>query len=362
MGWSRVRITANQVTLARLVLLPLPVALVYRNTHGYMLGALAIYIVLGLTDVLDGYLARKHGATALGALLDPVVDKIFLVAGFVPLADFQIMPTCLVFVLFIRELAVTALRSIALEEGFSFKTSPIAKLKTTIQMAGAGFILIIWLFPDEGTIRVILSVAMAAFCVPVVAALARALRPGWMAWSSAVCGAAILAMRWAMPQQQAILALMIIIVAITLYSGGEYAWGMRRVLRSRFARSPLEAVRLAGLSLAVPLFYLPALDRPDDPTFAILGLLAAEFAAGGVDNSLVQLGYARSAGPDLLRSGIQAACGAVLLWALLSGASPRIAQEVTLFALGVTLGDLGVRLFRHRRDFRTGVTTIGSIP
>ena len=356
------RITANQVTLLRLVLLPLPVALVYRNTHGFMLAALAIYILLGLTDVLDGYLARKYGSTALGALLDPVVDKIFLVAGFVPLADFQIMPTTLVFILFIRELAVTALRSIALEEGFSFRTSPIAKLKTTIQMAGAGFILIFWLFPEEPTIHVILLVAMAGFSVPVIAAAARGRRPGWMAWSSAVCGAEILAMRWVLPQTQAIFALMTVIVAITLYSGAEYAWGMRRVLRSRFVRSPLEAARLAGLSLAVPVFYLPAIDRTDDPTFAILGLLAAEFAAGGLDNSLVQMGHARGAMPDLLRSGVQAACGAVLLWALFSGAAPRIALVATVFALGVTLGDIGTRFWLHRRDFGPGMMSLRSIP
>jgi cardiolipin synthase len=362
LGWERVRITANQVTLLRLVLLPLPVALVYRNTHGFMLGGLAIYILLGLTDVLDGYLARKHGSTALGALLDPVVDKIFLVAGFVPLADFQIMPTTLVFILFIRELAVTALRSIALEEGFSFKTSSIAKLKTTVQMAGAGFILIIWLFPDDGTIRAILTVAMAAFCLPVVVAYARGRRPGWMAWSSAGSGVAILVIRWAMQPKPAIFALMTVIVAITLYSGAEYAWGMRHVLRTRFLRSPAEAIRLAGLSLAVPVFYLPALDRPDDPTFAILALLAAELAAGGLDNSLVQMGYARGAGPDLFRSGIQAACGAALLFALLTGASPRIALAATLFALGVTLGDLGARFWRHRGDFRSEAATLPSNP
>ena len=169
-------------------------------------------------------------------------------------------------------------------------------------------------------------------------------------------------MRSALPPKQAIFALMALIVAITLYSGAEYVWGMRRVLRSRFLRSPIEAVRLLGLSLAVPVFYLTALDRTDDPTFAILALLAAEFAAGGLDNSLVQMGYARSAGPDLLRSGIQAACGAVLLWALLSGAGPRIALAATLFALGVTLGDLGVRFWRHRGDFRSGGIALGSTP
>jgi CDP-diacylglycerol--glycerol-3-phosphate 3-phosphatidyltransferase len=357
-----VRITANQVTLLRLVLLPLPVALVYQNTHVCMLAALAIYIVLGLTDVLDGYLARRYGSTPLGALLDPVVDKIFLVAGFVPLADFQIMPTTLVLVLFIRELGVTALRSIALEEGFSFRTSSIAKLKTTVQMAGAGFILIIWLFPADGTIRWILSVATAGFAAPVVVAVLSGRRPGCMAWSSASCGAAILVTRWLLPPEPAIVVLMAGIVAITLYSGAEYAWGMREVLRRRFRRSPAEAVRLIGLSLAVPVFYLPALDRPDDPTFAILGLLAAEFAQGGLDNSLVQMGYARSSGPDLLRSGVQTACGVVLLWALLSGAGPRIALTATLFALGMTLGDLGMRFWRHRFDFKAGVTATPVVP
>jgi CDP-diacylglycerol--glycerol-3-phosphate 3-phosphatidyltransferase len=352
-----VRVTANQVTLARLVLLPLPVAMVYRNTHVFMLAALFIYIVLGLTDALDGYLARRYGSTALGALLDPVVDKIFLVAGYVPMADFQVMPTTLVFVLFIRELAVTALRTIALEEGFSFKTSAVAKLKTTVQMAGAGLILLIWLFPADATILLILGVASLGFCTPAIVAVFRGRQPGWMAWSSAALGILLLLTRWVLPQKQAIFAIMCGIVAITLYSGAEYAWEMRHVLKARFSRSPIEAMRLAGLSLAVPVFYLPALDRNDDPTFAILGLLAAEFAQGGVDNSLAQMGYARGPAADLARSGIQAACGAVLLWSLLSGLGPRIALIATLFALGVTAGDLAFRCFRHREDFRAGASS-----
>jgi CDP-diacylglycerol--glycerol-3-phosphate 3-phosphatidyltransferase len=311
---------------------------------------------------LDGYLARKYGSTALGALLDPVVDKIFLVAGFVPLADFQIMPTTLVCILFIRELAVTALRSIALEEGFSFKTSSIAKLKTTVQMAGAGAILLIWLFPDDGVILTILAVLAAGFCVPFALAAVHGRRPGWMACSSAGFGLAILLLRSMVAPKPAIFALMSVIVGITLYSGAEYAWGMRRVLRARFLRAPLEAVRLAGLSLAVPVFYLPALDRADDPTFAILGLLAAEFAAGGIDNSLVQMGHARGPMPDLVRSGVQAVCGVVALSALVSGAGPRIALAATVFALGVTLGDVGARVWRHRADFRSDALQAVSAP
>ena len=345
------RITANQVTLARLVLLPLPVAMIYRNTHLWMLGALVVYVLLGLTDALDGYLARKYGSTALGALLDPVVDKIFLVAGFVPLADFQIMPTTLIFILFIRELAVTALRSIALEEGFSFQTSNIAKLKTIVQMAGGGGVLLVWLFPQNNIILPLLVIGFAVACWPAAAALAKGRAPGWMAWSSAGLVAALLVVRASSGPQTTILAIMLVIVGLTLYSGAEYAWVMRRVLAVRFRRAPLEALRLAGLSLATPIFYLPALDRTDDPTVAILCLLAAELAAGGLDNSLVQMGHARSAAPDLMRSGVQAVCGAILLWSLLLGKTPAIGLAATLFALGATLGDVGMRFWRHRAAF-----------
>lgn len=346
------RITANQVTLARLVMLPLPVAMIYRQTHFWMLGALVVYVLLGLTDALDGYLARRYGATALGALLDPVVDKIFLVAGYVPLADFQLIPTTLVAVMFVRELAVTALRSIAIEEGFSFKTSNMAKLKTTVQMAGGGFMLLIWLFPKDATILWMLALSAAASCVPAIVAFSRGRRPGWMEWSSAGFFTAMLLIRFLLPQKPTIVVVMIVIVAITLYSGAEYAWGMRGVLADRFRRAPREAWRLAGLSLAVPVFYLPALDRPDDPTVAILGLLAAEFAAGGLDNSLVQMGHARRAGPDLARSGVQAVCGAILLWSLLTDVAPTVGLAATLFAMGTTLGDLGVRFWRFRDAFR----------
>lgn len=344
-------ITANQVTLLRLVLLPAPVWMVYQGTHGWMLCALLVYTFLGLTDALDGFLARRYGSTPLGALLDPVVDKIFLVAGFVPMADLQIMPTSLLVVIFIRELAVTMLRSIALEDGFHFKTSTIAKLKTTVQMVGAGFVLLVWLYPSGNRIHVIFGALFAVGLLPALVAFSRGRRPGWMAWSAIGLVGANFFNRLLLPAPAAILVIMLVIVAITLYSGAEYAWGMRGVLATRFRRAPVEAVRLAGLSLAVPLFYLPAIDRPDDPTVPILGLLAAEFAAGGVDNGLVQMGHTRTATPDIVRSALQALCGAILLLSLLRLGNSSLARLAAVFALAVTLGDLAARLWRHRRDF-----------
>jgi len=223
-----VRITANQVTLVRLVLLPLPIAMIYKGTHAWMLGGLFVYILLGLTDALDGYLARKYGSTPLGALLDPFADKIFLVAGFVPLADHQILPTTLVVILFVRELGVTFLRSIAFEEGFQFQTSKAAKLKTSVQMVGAGVMLLVWLYPDGPTIHVIFAALFALSLVPMVVSLVRGQRPGWISWSAVILVGAALVTRALLPAEVAIVLIMVVIVAITVYSGAEYAWGMRR--------------------------------------------------------------------------------------------------------------------------------------
>jgi CDP-diacylglycerol--glycerol-3-phosphate 3-phosphatidyltransferase len=351
-----VRITANQVTLVRLVLLPLPIWMIYQGTHVWMLGALLVYILLGLTDALDGYLARKYGSTPIGALLDPIADKIFLVAGFVPLADHQIIPTTLVVILFVRELGVTFLRTVALEESFQFKTSKAAKLKTTVQMVGAGFMLLVWLYPEGSTIHIIFGTMFVLSAIPLVIALIRGQSPSWMAWSAASLVGAAFATRMLLRPEVELVIIMAVIVAITLYSGAEYAWEMRKVLGARFRRSPIEAVRLAGLSLAVPVFYLPSIDRPDDPTVPILLLLAAEFACGGLDNSLAQYGHTRRAAPDLVRSGIQAATGAFVLTSLLTLQHPVAARVATVFALAVTLGDLGARFWRHRRDFAGSLT------
>ena len=59
------RVTANQVTLTRLVLLPVPVVMIYRQTTGWMLAGLVIFVVLGLTDAVDGMLARRFGTARI---------------------------------------------------------------------------------------------------------------------------------------------------------------------------------------------------------------------------------------------------------------------------------------------------------
>src|SRR5678815_3349128 len=172
-----VRITANQLTLGRLLLLPLPVYLIHVGMlrgggFPWLVAALLVFLVLGLTDAWDGMLARRYGSTPLGSLLDTVADKIFLVGTYGVLAQHGIVPLAPVAALFVRELAVTRLRGIALEEKFSLPTSRIAKLKTTAQMAGSGFLLLIWILPEERAILPLLfAIAGGAALGPAGASL-----------------------------------------------------------------------------------------------------------------------------------------------------------------------------------------------
>src|SRR5688572_17060980 len=107
---KRPLVTANQVTVARLLPMPLIAWLIYQGEGGWM-AAVVIAFFVGSTDYLDGYLARKHGPTVLGALLDPLADKIFLAFMYVPLADLRFLMATAVAMMFARELMVTAMRS-----------------------------------------------------------------------------------------------------------------------------------------------------------------------------------------------------------------------------------------------------------
>lgn len=345
------RITANQVTLARLVLLPVPMAMIYAGDTAWRLAALAVFVVLGLTDAVDGMLARRYGSTPLGALLDPIVDKIFLVATFGPLADLGVVPPWFVTVLFVRELAVTVLRSVALEERVTFRTSKIAKLKTTVQMAGAGFIFLYWVFPQGPALTWIAGLALVGGALPVVVQFARGRRPAWRAWSGFVLVWVAALVRVLLPQGPAVDALVWIIVAFTVVSGLEYFWGLRRTLAARFARVPPEAVRLVALAAVVPVGFLPVLQRAGAPVWAILGVLAFELAAGGVDNSLAQVGRTRGPWPDLVRAGLQAVVAAVLVRSVVAGAPALAVHLAGAAAVAVTAADVLGRFARHRDHF-----------
>ena len=173
---GRPLITANQVTLARLIPMPVLSWLIYQGAqqgykhNSYMTGALIAGTLIGCTDWVDGLLARKYGPTVLGGLLDPIADKIFIAFAYAPFVDVQppLIAWWMVALLFQREFFVTALRSAYEQRDLTLKTSYLAKAKTWTQMQGLGAMLLFPLVGDRPFLTWILVICAAA---PLVAML-----------------------------------------------------------------------------------------------------------------------------------------------------------------------------------------------
>jgi CDP-diacylglycerol--glycerol-3-phosphate 3-phosphatidyltransferase len=115
-------------------MVPLLVA-VLLTRYDEMLAA-TIFMAASLTDLLDGYLARKREqVTTLGVLLDPVADKLLISSAFISLVQLQIAPAWMVVIIIGREFAVSGLRSIASSQGFTIDASKTGKIKMATQVA-----------------------------------------------------------------------------------------------------------------------------------------------------------------------------------------------------------------------------------
>jgi CDP-diacylglycerol--glycerol-3-phosphate 3-phosphatidyltransferase len=127
----------NALTVGRIFLVPLLVVVLLTKFEGRVIfgvrkelvGA-AIFGVASLTDVLDGYLARRRKQiTTLGQLMDPLADKLLITAALVSLVQMDLAPAWMVAIILGREFAVTLLRSIAAARGMIIPASPLGKIK-----------------------------------------------------------------------------------------------------------------------------------------------------------------------------------------------------------------------------------------
>src|SRR5438132_6386111 len=133
----------NGLTLMRIFLVPFLVAVLLTKYN--VLVAALIFLAASLTDLLDGYFARKRGqVTTLGALLDPVADKLLISSAFISLAQLEpeYVPAWMVVIIIGREFAVTGLRSIASEQGFTIKASGFGKVKMVTQVAAVTLLIL----------------------------------------------------------------------------------------------------------------------------------------------------------------------------------------------------------------------------
>ena len=132
--------TANKITIARMVLIPVFLILAYAGCTWW---ALAVYIIACLSDTVDGYVARHcNQVTNFGKFMDPLADKMLLLAAMVYFVEVGLMPGWAVALVLLREFAVSGLRMVAVEQQRVIAAAWSGKIKTTVTMIGLGVILV----------------------------------------------------------------------------------------------------------------------------------------------------------------------------------------------------------------------------
>jgi CDP-diacylglycerol---glycerol-3-phosphate 3-phosphatidyltransferase len=127
----------NALTTVRIVMIPLCLWFLDQDTPRAGFWAAIVFTLAAITDVLDGYLARKLGlVSVLGKLIDPLADKLMVMACLVWMVKMGRMPSWTVVVLLARELTVQSLRSVAASEGVIISAGQEGKTKTALQMIG----------------------------------------------------------------------------------------------------------------------------------------------------------------------------------------------------------------------------------
>lgn len=125
--------SANKLTLLRMALIPVLLVLFYT---GYPIAALIVFMIACLTDMLDGYIARHYNQiTNFGKFMDPLADKVLVVAAMCWFVEIGRMPGWALAVVLLREFAVSGMRLVAVEQGRVIAAGRSGKVKTAATMA-----------------------------------------------------------------------------------------------------------------------------------------------------------------------------------------------------------------------------------
>lgn len=125
----------NILTMMRIAAIPLMAFLLMSPTKSSGFWAAALFSLASITDWLDGYLARRMGiVTVFGKFLDPIADKLIVMAAMIMILPFNRVPAWMVLVILGREIIITGLRGIASSEGIVIQASDLGKYKTIFQI------------------------------------------------------------------------------------------------------------------------------------------------------------------------------------------------------------------------------------
>jgi len=280
------KIRANHLTVLRIILLPLPYFLIYGDIRAKV-AALAGFTLLGLTDYLDGLMARRDGSTPLGKLLDPVADKIFIAVTLIPLVDLDILPLWIVWPIFLREFLVTEFRRFCTASRKQLRVTELAKIKTTLQMIGAGLIFMTDMFPDKTVLIAFLSGALLATLFLAAVLYWRNGHLSTRVQTALSLLAFGLVVGLALRPPQIIITYGLVMLGITLMSGSQYLIiGLPECLRQG-----LPALGKLIASLMLPLLSLALMPSvPKELSSLVVIIVALEFGSQGLDMWAMQEG------------------------------------------------------------------------
>lgn len=129
--------TPNKLTILRILLSFVCIGFILRNSFISLLIAFVIFLLASLTDVLDGYLARKNNLISdLGRFLDPIADKILIIGAFCSFLELGVINTWMVSLIMFREFIITGLRLYSLNKGVILEAKKFGKHKTFSQVLG----------------------------------------------------------------------------------------------------------------------------------------------------------------------------------------------------------------------------------
>lgn len=186
---------ANRLTLLRIILTFVFMFFLFCHGLWAKVLSLAIFIFAALSDLFDGMIAQKRNmVTDFGKLMDPIADKILVLAAFAAFVQMQVIEAWMFVIIVSREIMITSLRLFALNKGKVLSATKAGKHKTASQM----FVI----FSILGFI--VLKEVMLTFFI---------WNPSWEAIS-----------------RQGIYIFMLLTVALTLYSGLSYLWDNRKII------------------------------------------------------------------------------------------------------------------------------------
>jgi CDP-diacylglycerol--glycerol-3-phosphate 3-phosphatidyltransferase len=139
----------NKLTLGRALVSPVLMALLLYDNVYSRYAALAVFLLASLSDLLDGYLARRNGQqTGFGKIMDPIADKLLISVALVAFVALKLSSVWMVMVIIVREFLIMGLRTVVAYRGHIMESSILAKLKTSSQMLAVLAVLVFICYRD----------------------------------------------------------------------------------------------------------------------------------------------------------------------------------------------------------------------